>query len=72
MSNTSTKQIGALLDEGAVAEFLGVSKACLRQWRVKGGGPLYISVGRCVRYKAADLLGWLDARTRASTSQEIG
>ncbi|ACK50485.1 phage transcriptional regulator, AlpA [Methylocella silvestris BL2] len=71
MSSPSAKTIAPLLDEVAVAALLGVSRACLRQWRVKGGGPEYVSVGRCVRYRESGVEAWLDARTRASTSQEL-
>lgn len=71
MEKSTTKAIAALLDESAVAGLLGVSRYCLQAWRVRGGGPRFIAVGRCVRYREADVLAWLDSRTRSSTSEEL-
>lgn len=32
------------------AEFLGISPATLRRWRLVGGGPRWVKIGSSVRY----------------------
>lgn len=54
--------------QAEVAELLGVTERCIEGWRVRGGGPRYVRVGRLIRYRHSDVSAWLDARTRASTS----
>lgn len=60
-----------LLTNEQTAEFLGVKPNTLEIWRVKGQGPAYRKIGRSVRYAEADLLAYLEAGTRQSTSQEF-
>lgn len=51
------------------AEFLQVKKTTLEQWRWHGKGPQFCKVGRCVRYRRADLEAFLEGRVFASTGQ---
>jgi predicted DNA-binding transcriptional regulator AlpA len=51
-----------------LAQFLGLSPRTLESWRLTGGAPAYIKVGRRVRHRRSDLEAWLDARRRTSTS----
>ncbi len=54
-----------LLDERAAAELLDVSPGTLSVWRSTGRYALpFLKVGRKVRYRRADLLAWLEGRTR--------
>lgn len=54
-----------LLDDKAAAELLDVSPGTLSVWRSTGRYALpFLKVGRKVRYRRADLLAWLDSRTR--------
>ncbi|HRE18612.1 MAG TPA: helix-turn-helix domain-containing protein [Rhodocyclaceae bacterium] len=54
-----------LLDEAQAAELLTVAKGTLGVWRSTGRYALpFIKVGRRVRYRRADLLAWLEKRTR--------
>lgn len=56
-----------LLDEKAAAELLTVSPGTLSVWRSTGRYNLpFLKVGRKVRYRRADLLAWLEKRTRES------
>jgi excisionase family DNA binding protein len=57
-----------LLDTQAASDLLGVEPRTLEGWRLRGGGPPYVKVGRLVRYRRADLDRWVAERTRASTS----
>lgn len=54
-----------LLDDKAAAELLDVSPGTLSVWRSTGRYKLpFLKVGRKVRYRRADLLAWLESRTR--------
>lgn len=57
-----------LLAPDQVAEFLGVTKATLADWRCKGMGPAYVKVGRLIRYPQSPLDEWLEARTQQAAS----
>ena len=54
-----------LLNEQAVAVFLGVSRAWLRERRMSGirrgltPGPPYVRLGRAIRYDLRDLEQWI-------------
>jgi hypothetical protein len=60
--------LSSRVDERAAAAALGISHRTLQSWRVRGGGPTYIKMGRSVRYDIAQLEAWARARERASTS----
>ena len=58
-----------ILTEIQAAELLGnISPKTLQSWRVSGRGPVFIKVGRLVRYKIADLENFLNHNRRRSTS----
>jgi len=50
------------------AEYLGLSPATLETMRVRGGGPVFVKLGRRVVYRREDLDSWLEERRRTSTS----
>jgi predicted DNA-binding transcriptional regulator AlpA len=59
----------ALLYPAEAAHILGLSPRTLEHFRISGGGPRYVSIGRrCVRYRRSDLTGWIDSRCRRHTS----
>jgi hypothetical protein len=52
------------------AEWLGVSIQFLEIGRHRGYGPKFVRIGPArIRYRRAEILAWLEARTFASTSQ---
>lgn len=51
------------------AVILGLTKSTLEAWRCRGGGPVFVKLGKCVRYRQEDLDAFLEARLRTSTSQ---
>jgi excisionase family DNA binding protein len=51
-----------------VAEMLGLSTATLEGWRIRGKGPRYLKLGRCVRYLVADLEAWIERRVSTSAA----
>ena len=44
-----------------VANYLGVPVNTLYQWRHRGYGPAARRVGRYIRYKASDVVDWVEA-----------
>ena len=57
-----------LLTETQASELTGLSVRTLQAWRVRGEGPVFVKLGRAVRYRRRDLLAWVDANTFNSTS----
>lgn len=59
-----------LLTEQQAAEYLGgLTPKALQAWRVRGGGPPFLKIGRLIRYRESDLHSWLESRIRTSTSE---
>ena len=46
-----------------LAARLNVNDVTLRGWRMKGGGPAYIKLGRAVRYPLRLVVEWEASRT---------
>ena len=52
-----------------VAKQTGNSTSYYEKLRCRGGGPRFIRIGRCIRYKESDLIAWLEQHpARRSTS----
>lgn len=45
----------AYLDTRQASELTGISTVTLDRWRVEGGGPPYVKLGRLVKYRRVDL-----------------
>ena len=58
----------ALLTEQEAATLLHVTVKAVQGWRYRGGGPRFVKVGRCVRYRLEDLQAFVLAALRSSTS----
>jgi len=58
-----------LLTRKEAAEYLRIKKSTLDAWACKGGGPVFIKMGRAVRYRLADLEAFVDSRIRQNTSE---
>jgi len=57
-----------LMKESEAAQILGLSKRTLQKWRVTGGGPDFLKIGRAVRYSVEALTQWIGQSKRRSTS----
>lgn len=54
------------------AKYLGISEASLRLWRSESRGPRYFKAGlKLIRYRRADLDGWIEARLSAPATVEV-
>lgn len=51
-----------MLSEKEAAIAVGFSAETLRQWRRRGGGPSFFTIGRSIRYRPEDIDAWLSAR----------
>ena len=62
--------LNRLIDENEAADFLGYTARALQNWRVRGGGPLFVRVScRSIRYRRKDLMQWAEERLCKSTSE---
>jgi hypothetical protein len=59
----------ALMSEVQASQLLCISVRTLQGWRLRGGSPPYIKLGRGVRYRRRDLIIWMEDKTFVSTSQ---
>ena len=58
-----------LIDERAMAAFMGVTDRSLQKWRQTGEGPKFVRLSaRCVKYRRIDGRSHSEARLRSSTS----
>ena len=58
-----------LMNQRDLAQYIGKSTAWCERARWAGEGPCFIKLGRHVRYRADDVMAWLEANTRTSTSE---
>lgn len=54
--------------EEQVAKRWSVSRKTLQAWRLNGGGPSFVKMGKSVRYLSADLAAFEEANKKSSTS----
>lgn len=59
----------AACNEMHAAALLGVSVRTLQAWRVRGGGPPYVKIGRAVRYQRRALIEFQQQHTVTSTTE---
>jgi hypothetical protein len=57
-----------LINEREAATLLRLSVKCLQNWRVRGDGPPFVRLGRCVRYEVPALEAFVQEAVRRSTS----
>lgn len=58
-----------LMNQQQLAEYIGKSTAWCERARWAGEGPRFIKLGRHVRYRADDVLAWIEESARTSTSE---
>ena len=59
-----------LLTEREAAELLRQKVKTLQARRVSGGGAPFVKLGRTVRYRRSDLLAYIAANVRTSTTAD--
>lgn len=66
---TLTLQTGVFLTPKDAAEILKVSVSWLAKSRMRGDGPPFIKIGRCIRYSEAALQEWAKSQQHCSLSK---
>jgi len=61
--------LAAILTTEEAAAYLQVKPTTLEQWRWNGKGPQFIKLGRCCRYRKADLEAFIEGRAFTSTTE---
>lgn len=51
------------------ADYIGLQETTLEAWRCRGGGPIFLKLGKAVRYRQADLDAFIESRLRRNTSE---
>jgi len=60
-----------LLNTKELAEYWGIRKGTLQQWRVYGTGPLYIKIGGRVMYPRQAILDYQKTRMFRGTAERV-
>lgn len=63
-----TKPETTIMNVQQAAVYLGLAVSTLNKWRCHGGGPVFIKMGRAVRYRVEDLEKFLNTSATDSTS----
>ena len=58
-----------LLTEKEVAGLICITQRALQNWRLRGGGPEFVKIGRSVRYQRSDVMQFINERKRKHTGQ---
>ncbi|MDA9920139.1 helix-turn-helix domain-containing protein [bacterium] len=61
-NTTLSIELPRLLSVKQASLYTGLSESTLNNARWRGNGPPYIKLGRSVRYRAKDLLSYIDTR----------
>lgn len=71
MDATDPQSPEYLLNEQEVCDWLRISLATARKWRLIGRGPTFRKLDgtHLVRYRRADVQAWLDGNTFVSTTR---
>ena len=62
MKNYRTKEAATILD---------VQPCTMEAWRVRGGGPVFLKMGKAVRYRDEDLQDFMRSKLRKNTSENV-
>jgi predicted DNA-binding transcriptional regulator AlpA len=72
MMTKTEKNPNQLMTEKEAASLICYTQRALQNWRLRGGGPKYVKIGRSVRYQRSDVLEFIEERKRVHTSQTFG
>ena len=59
-----------LYNEKETAKLLSMSVKTLQRYRYTGGGPIYVKLGKSVRYKESDIAKYVSERTKYITTEQ--
>ena len=55
---TESENPDQLMTEKNVAALICITPRALQNWRLRGGGPEYVKIGRSVRYQRRDAVSY--------------
>lgn len=58
-----------LVDEHEAASVLGLKRQTMAVWRSRGRGPMFVRIGRLVKYRMSELSRYVDSNTFANTAE---
>jgi hypothetical protein len=58
-----------MLSTAEAAARVGCAPVTLARYRIAGDGPIFVKIGRLVKYRDDDLENWIVGKRRTSTSQ---
>ena len=64
----SENKANHLMTVQQAADYLGLAVSTLNKWRCHGGGPVFLKMGRAVRYRVKSLDDYIEQSQRESTS----
>lgn len=67
---TVTMEVPALWTQDHLAAFLGKSVAWCERARWAGDGPQFVKLGRHVRYRATDVMDWVNSNLAQETEKQ--
>jgi excisionase family DNA binding protein len=67
-SSSGSSALRRMFTTPEAASYLQLSVTYLNKMRVSGSGPIFVKLGRSVRYRQVDLEAWIAARCFVSTS----
>ncbi|MBT3844237.1 MAG: helix-turn-helix domain-containing protein [Gammaproteobacteria bacterium] len=64
------EDLPSLLTQKQLADYTGKSEATLERARWAGEAPKFVKLGRHVRYRAVDVLEWIESNIKTSSGGE--
>lgn len=58
-----------MIDEQALADWLGEPTSNIQKWRVKGSGPKFVKLPKAIRYEVKAVRDWIQGKTVSSTTE---
>lgn len=65
--NNDANVNAVLLTVEQAADYLGLAVSTLNRWRCHGEGPVFIKLGRAVRYRKSDINAYIERRSLSCT-----
>lgn len=66
IDSSTTAALPRLLTQKDLAEYLSKSTSWCERARWEGNGPRFVRLGRHVRYRASDVLEWIEKSANAT------
>lgn len=65
---STAKNIKKYMSETELAEYWHISIRTLQSWRLNGGGPKFLKLGKAIRYSVDEIKRFESENTKTSTA----